>query len=258
MRSRANRRFVSGELWTANLETGRRERLLPEFLMEDYNVSPDGNRIVFAALDETGHSPVWLATLDGRVGPRRLSTIDAVRTFCGAQGDVFFLGAEDAIKRFVYRVKEDGSGLQKALPNPVGYFYDVSPDAKSLAVLVGTAIQVFSTNGGAPTDVCVSAICGAAGGENRSITPPSMTWSANGKFIYFNLRTAGKICAVPLPTGQNLPVLPASGIHSVEEAARLPGARMIPEERAFMGPSPSTYAFVRVATHRNIYQIGVP
>src|SRR5262249_25161175 len=69
LRSRGNRRYVSGELWAANLETGQRERLLPDFLMEHYSISPDANRVVFAAIDDRGHTPLWLATLDGRTVP---------------------------------------------------------------------------------------------------------------------------------------------------------------------------------------------
>ena len=256
LRSRANRRFVSGELWAANLETGQQERLLPQFVMEHYSISPDGGRIVFAGIDDSGHSPPWLATLDGRTAPRRLSTIDAVRTFFGANGEVFFLGTEDATRKFVYRIREDGSGLEKAIPDPVSYFYDVSPDAKSLAVLLGLRdVQVYPTDGGPPTAVCT--VCGAAGGENRGITPPSMSWSPDGKFLYLNLRTPGEICAVPIQPGRNLPPLPVAGIRSPAEAAALPGARMIREPRAFVGPNPSLYAFPRSTTQRNIYRIPV-
>jgi Tol biopolymer transport system component len=114
-----------------DLETGRQERLLSDFVMEHYNVSADGNRIVFAAIDDMGHSPVWFAALDGSAPPKRLASIDAARAFFGVNGDVYFLGAENETTRFIYRVKEDGSGLQKALQNPVSYFFDVSPDAKS-------------------------------------------------------------------------------------------------------------------------------
>ncbi|MBK5293524.1 MAG: protein kinase, partial [Acidobacteriia bacterium] len=194
VRSRDNRRYVSGELWAANLETGKRERLLPDFLIEHYSISTDGKRIVFAAIDETGHSPVWLATLDGGTAPRRLSSINAERTSFGTRGDVYFLGAEDAFKKFVYRVKEDGSGLQKAIQKPVGYFYEVSPDAKSLAVYEGAMVQVYPAEGGPPTMVC--GICGAAGGPNRGITPPAVSWSPDGKFLYLNIRLTGQINAV--------------------------------------------------------------
>ena len=224
--------------------------------MEHYTVAPDANRIVFAAIDENGRSPVWLAALDGSNVPRRLSTIDAVRTAFGANGDVYFYGTEDQTRKFIYRVKEDGSGLEKALPDPVGYFYGVSPDAKFLAVYTGAAVELYPAGGGSPTTVC--SICGAAGGENRAITPPSVSWSPDGKFLYLNIRVAFQIYAVPLAPGRSLPPLPASGIRSVAEAAALPGVQVIPEERAFMGRNPSVYAFLKVATHRNLYRIPVP
>ena len=256
LRSRANRRFVSGELWAANLLTGQSERLLPNFLLEHYSVSRDGNRIVFAAIDDTGHSPVWLATLDGRTAPRRLSTIDAFRTFFDAKGEVFFQGAEDQTGNFIYRVREDGSGLQKAIPNRVNYFYDVSPDGKSVAVWAGGPVLVYPTAGGSPTTV--GTICAAAGGENRGTTPPCVSWSPDGKFLYLNVRIAGQICVVPLQPGRNLPQLPASGVGSAAEAAALPGARIIPQPLAFLRANPSVYVFARITTQRNIYRISVP
>jgi len=257
LRSVANRRYVSGELWATNLETGQKERLLSDFLMEHYSISPDGNRIVFAAIDDTGHTPVWLATLDGRTAPRRLSTINATRTFFGANGDVYFLGGESETQTFVYRVREDGSGLQKAIENLISYFYDVSPDAKSLAVFDGRGAQVYSTDGGSLINVCT--ICGAAGGENRGTTPPAVRWSPDGKFLYLNDRTAaGQQYAIPLPPGRNLPPLPPSGIRSQADLTALAGARVIHEALAFIGPNPSVYAFPRVTTQRNIYRVSLP
>jgi hypothetical protein len=85
-----------------------------------------------------------------------------------------------------------------------------------------------------------------------------VTWSADGKFLYLNLRAAFQIYAVPIPPGRSLPPLPASGIRSLEEAAALPGKSVILEERAYPGANPSVYAFPRVTTQRNIYRVPVP
>jgi hypothetical protein len=41
-------------------------------------------------------------------------------------------------------------------------------------------------------------------------------------------------------------------------ARELPGAQAISAERTFAGANPSTFSFVRVTTHRNIYRISVP
>jgi hypothetical protein len=97
-----------------------------------------------------------------------------------------------------------------------------------------------------------------AAGENRRTTPPSVSWSPDGRFLYLNIRAAFQINAVPLQPGRILPPLPEGGIRSPRDAAALPGVRVIPEERAFRGPNPSVYAFPRVTTHRNIYRIPVP
>ena len=68
---------MSGELWVADLESGQRQRLLPDFLMQHYTISADGQRVVFVGPDDAGRSPVWLAALDGRSAPRQVTAIDA-------------------------------------------------------------------------------------------------------------------------------------------------------------------------------------
>jgi Tol biopolymer transport system component len=256
LRSRANRLYLSGELWAANVETGQRERLLPDFLLGDYSLSPDGKRILFVAIADNGDTRVWLAGLDGRTAPRRFSTLDADRAFFGTNDEMFFSGWEVGGKKYIYRIRDDGSGLQKPVPDPITYVYDVSPDGKALAAWSGAAVQVFPTDGGPPINT--STVCAAAGGENRGITPPCVSWSPNGNFLYLNDRIAGQIYAVPIPRGRNLPPLPAGGIASAKHAAALSGARVIHERYAFVGADPSVYAFFRVTTQRNIYRIRVP
>ena len=152
LRTGANQRYVSGELWAADLETSQRERLLPGFLLTDYSISPDGNRILFVAIADKGDTSVWLARLDGRTPPRRLSAIAANRAFFGAKGEVVFSSEESGGRRFIYRVREDGSGLQKAIPDPITYAYDVSPDGKALAAWPETAVQIFYTDGSPPVN----------------------------------------------------------------------------------------------------------
>ncbi|HEV8132162.1 MAG TPA: protein kinase [Acidobacteriota bacterium] len=257
-RSRANRRFVSGELWVTNLETGKRERLLPDFLMEHYDVSRDGNRVVFVMIDDAGHSPVWVATLDGSSPPRRLSSFDCVRALFDPNGGVLFVGGERGAP-YLYHIKEDGTGLRKVVSTPVLFIYDVSPDGKALALWVERSVFVYPSDGGAPTLICSG--CATAGGENRGVTPSLLSWSPDGKFLYFqtiSLKISGQTYAVPLQPGQILPPLPAGGLGSMANAATLPGARLIPEQRVFVSADPSVYAFLRVATHRNIYRISVP
>jgi hypothetical protein len=53
--------------------------------------------------------------------------------------------------------------------------------------------------------------------------------------------------------------IPAGGIKAKDGVAALPGARLISEQdRPVPGPNPSTYAFAKVSTQRNIYRVPVP
>jgi DNA-binding winged helix-turn-helix (wHTH) protein/Tol biopolymer transport system component len=262
-RSKVNRRYVSGVLWVSDLETGQRERLLPGFVLEDYRVSADGKRIVYVATAGDGASRVWLSRLDGRTAPRLLSAMEADRAggnpnraFFGPQGEVFFSAAgESGGSACLYRVKEDGTGLAKANSPPFTYVYDVSPDGKTAAAWFAAAVQVFSIDGGEPLNI--STICAAAGGEQRGIVPPCVSWSPDGAFLYLYNRGARLAYAAAIPPGRSLPGLPAGGIGSAQQAMALPGARVIREQYAFLGPNPSVYAFFRTTSQRNIYRVRV-
>jgi eukaryotic-like serine/threonine-protein kinase len=117
LRAGGARNIVSGELWVADLESGLRQRLLPDFLMRHYTISADGQRVVFVVADDAGRSPVWLAALNRRSAPRQVTASDARKAFFDTVGDVLFLGQEKGTN-FIYRVKGDGSELPKVVPTP--------------------------------------------------------------------------------------------------------------------------------------------
>jgi Tol biopolymer transport system component len=254
-RDGGTRAFLTGGLWVVDLESGLRRRLLPDFQIRHYTISADGERVVFVALDKAGRTPVWLAPLDGRSAPRRLTTIDGFAAYFGAPGDVVFAATEEIGGAFIYRVKDDGSELQKLIPTPNLAVFAVSPDGRWISAETPSqfgATMVYPAGGGPPTLICGS--CNPPQGTD--MVPPRLSWTADGRFLFLIL--AGATFAIPLPPGQVLPPIPAGGFQSKEAVAAVPGARLISEESVYPGPDPSIYASMKVSTHRNIYRVPVP
>ena len=83
--------------------------------------------MVFDALDAEGKSHLWLASLDRRFPTRQVSTIVADRPRFAPGGDLFFRSPEGS-SNFIFRMKDDGSGLQKVMSNPILELAAVSPD----------------------------------------------------------------------------------------------------------------------------------
>jgi len=244
--------FNQGALWVTDLETGKRQRLLPDFELTHYSISGDGQRVVFVPMDEQGRASAWMASLNGQTPPRKLTTMDAATAFFGASGGVIFGGLKDF---YVFRMKDDGSELQKAITTPL-LPIAVSPDGQWVAVQDPTAwgaLIVYPLRGGSPVRLCDQ--CAPPWGTEPM--PFYIGWSPDSKFLYWDFTNA--TYAIPLQSGHVLPPIPAGGIKSKDGVAALAGARLISEQdRPWPGPNPSTYAFARVSTQRNIYRVPVP
>jgi Tol biopolymer transport system component len=254
-RSTANRRFASGELWTIDLQTGKKQRLLPDLMMENYSVSPDGKQVVFINADNTGRT-LWIGSTDGSSPTRMLVNQECNRALFAPDGDIYFAGGEgDGM--YLQKIKADGTGLQKVIPEKTMFLYDISPDGKWLAVWTSahTDIKIYQTDGTAPKLVCGG--CGSGGAEDRGITPPIASWSRDGTELYLYSEDLHQIYVVPLKSGQPLPPIPPSGISWRAAPPPIAGARTI-AQRAFMSADPQMYAYLQVTAHRNIYRILVP
>jgi hypothetical protein len=249
--------FINGALWAVELKGGRSEQLLPGFAVTGYDISLDGRRIVFAARGPHGESRLWIASTDRRFPPRQIpsSTSDDSPVF-GPGGDIFCRTTEGG-SNFVYRVKEDGTGRQKALPNPILDFESVSPDGEWLIAVapvfneeMPAALFAYPVHGGAPVRIC-------GGG------PSEARWDRAGKFLYLALLEMGRrsgrarTLVLPIPHGRDLPPLPSSGINSPEDVKGLPGVKVI-DQVISPGATASVYVFTRTSVHRNLYSIPLP
>lgn len=250
--------LLRGELWVTDLASGQREALLPDFRMKHYSISADGRRVLFVAADEQGHTSVWLATLDGRTPPTKVTAMNSALAFFSAGDELVFVGEENG-SYYLFRGKPDGSDPRKITTTPMLFPFGVSPDGRWVAAAEGPkpenrdVLQVYPMDGGSPRFVCR---CYPPPTLDNGPQPPLMSWTPDASFLYLKLE--GSTYAIPLKPGQSLPMLTAAGLPSRHAVAALPGALLVSDGVVFPGPNPRIYAYMKVSTHRNIYRVPVP
>ena len=258
----SSRSYVSGELWAADVGSGRQERVLPGYVVAHYDISRDGRMVVFAVAegDNTG---IWIAPLDRRSAPRQLTSGDEYRAFFTPEGDIIYM--TNKAPRYLYRMKSDGSDKQQVRSDPILHLMSVSPDGEWAAMMVPSghgedvSVIAYSLKGSKPALICDTCIGGF--GPAR-MNAPLASWSTDGKYLYISLQffaiESQKTLVVPLrPTSAPPLVTPRSDVKE-QYFASLPGARMINEKDVFPGPDINTYAFYRRSSRTNLYRARVP
>jgi DNA-binding winged helix-turn-helix (wHTH) protein/Tol biopolymer transport system component len=247
---------TSQELWIADLDQGRSERALTDVHMTGYDISPDGQRVVYAAPDATRGSRVWMARLDRTVPPQPLGSSSAFenRPTYGPGGLLFFQATESG-RNFVYRMREDGSERIRVSPSVIE-FIGVSPDGQWVVAQVPVSddktprgIVAYSIRDGSSRRVCYGYCQPSWSPDGRSFNVRWMT----GHTSQDDFRTL----VIPLQAGQVFPPLPLAGLASETDVSGLRGTTVV-DGSIYMSPDHATYAFSRRTAHRNLYRIPVP
>ncbi len=118
-----------GELWVTDLASGHSQRVAPELQPLEYNISRDGQSVAMIVPDTEGKLRLWLAPVNHSSAPRQLPNIEGQNPVFAPDGEIFFRRLEGS-SAFVYRVRPDGTGLRKALEQPVFYLDSISPDGR--------------------------------------------------------------------------------------------------------------------------------
>jgi Tol biopolymer transport system component/DNA-binding winged helix-turn-helix (wHTH) protein len=241
----------ASELWRTDLDSGKSEPVLRQLSMVDYDLSSDGRELLFSTQPPGKSSQLWLAALDRSSPPKLIASTGEGWPRFGPNGQVLFQWSQEKAN-YLYRMKKDGSDRSRVVPYAVGNIEGTSPDGRW--IVVGTSsgvcgngsLMALSTDGKAARCICQE--------------PCMATWAPDGRFLYIGVeprsRTSpGKTVAIPVPHGEVLPRLPVSGIRTLNDAASLPGARLIEGWDISPGPDPSVFAFTKTTMHRNLFQI---
>jgi Tol biopolymer transport system component/predicted Ser/Thr protein kinase len=234
------------ELWMKDLSSGKMDRVLPGNSMDTYSVSHDGKQIAFTANDAAGHPSIWVAPMNRRSSPVRISSTEVEDSpHFLRDGDLIFRAVEGG-SNFVYRMKADGTGRSKIMAQRVLDLYTVSPDGRWVVVASPNSNQehtavtkVFRLGGNEEVLICTG-FC-------------LFDWDASGKYAFLSFKTESSY-AFPLTQQFGLPKFPPAGVSQAED---FPAAKTVISIPNFVESAinPSFYAYARRNTRRNLYRI---
>jgi eukaryotic-like serine/threonine-protein kinase len=234
--------FVNGELWAAELESGRTQRLLPDALVTGYDVSADGTEVVYSVKDQDSHSRLWLASLDFRFPPRQFASSENDDEPRWDDAKHIYFRAAEGKSNFLYRMNEDGSSRARVSGNPILEFFAVSPDGRWAAAAQNVPkarIFAIPVGGGTPQPLCA-----------RFCVPQ---WTSDGKTLAIvgYPMEGTKTYVYPVLASSGLPEMPPSG---AEDVAELKSAKVL-NGSVILGPTPEVTATEQQEVHRNLYRV---
>src|SRR5258705_6932295 len=250
----------SDELWVKDLNSGKDERILTAYPMQEYSagrdvkqaysVSRDGKEVAFSMKDKDGHTNLWIAPTSRRSSPVRISSaaVEDVPFFL-PDGDLIFRSIEGG-SSFLYRMKTDGTDRRKITSERILDIASVSPDGRW--VVAGSSnsdeehpasMKAFPVDGGASVPVCVDYCV--------------LSWDTAGRYAYISFLPYGSgSYALPVMHDLGLPKLPPGGARR-QDLINLKTDIAIPRS-VQSAISPSVYAYTRETTRRNLYRIQLP
>jgi Tol biopolymer transport system component len=245
------RSFSIGELWATELATGRNERVLPDVLIRAYDVSRDGQSVVFDAFDEADRSRIWIGPTNRSQAPRRLTLpggVEEQRPIFAASGEIFFMQEQSGERRFIYRMKPDGTDRRR-ISGPITFLVNMAPTDDWAVVWGQDGAHLLPVDGGPPRSLCDCSI--------GPIIPdsPGVSWSGDGQTLVVSLGSNRGTVLLPW---RGADTVPAGPLLSPADLRALPGARYVPESSVATGPMAGTFAYTRQSEQSNLYRIRVP
>jgi serine/threonine protein kinase len=248
---KANGQTRANELWSKELNSGKEEKVLPDYPILSYSVSRDGKELAFAMKDQSGHTNLWIAPTSRRSSPVRISSAAVEDSpFFLPNGDLIFRAIEGG-SNFLYRMKADGTGRRKLASERIWEITSVSPDGRWVVAGSGGSdqeptpgIKAFAMDGSATVTLCV--------------TNCQVNWDLSGRvaFLYFP-DVRGDSYVLPVMRDSELPKIPLTVTVRIEDFPNPKAITTIPWY-VQSAVNPSLYAYSRQNTRRNLYRIQLP
>jgi serine/threonine protein kinase len=239
--------FINGELYAADRGRGQLSPVLPGVQMSGYDISPDGQQVVFAAYDPQHRPHLWMAPLDRSTSPRQLFAEEGDQPLFAPDGVIYYRARQADLNQ-LFRYEPDGTREKVKAPS-VHELNSISPDGKWISAWAQDPANpkhsgtfAINTQDGHAVEVCPSCY---------------VFWTGDGRSLAivadFLGRGAEKTYIVPLKAGEDLPRLPEGGWQT--EADLGPRGVRVIDKRAFPAPGGQGYAFLEQSFHRNLYRI---
>src|SRR5258708_2019074 len=215
-----------------------------------YAISRDGILVDFAIKDESGHNGLWVAAINRRSSPVRISSsaIEDSPSFL-PDGDLVFRAAEGGTN-YLYRMKSDGSGRRKLTSERVLDVLTVSPDGHWIVAVFPNPDQEHT--------VAVKALAVAGPAVTLSFDYCSFLWDPGGKVVYVYIPQLHESSyALPVLHDSGLPKVSPGDFARIEHEANAKTISAIPQV-VQSAVSPSLYTYTRQTTRRNLYRIQLP
>jgi eukaryotic-like serine/threonine-protein kinase len=247
----ANGQTRGEELWVKDLDSGKVERVLPDYAMQNYAVSRDGKEIAFVMNDQSGRTNLWIAPTSRRTSPVHIFSADVEDSpFSLPDGDLVFRAIEGG-SNFLYRMKTDGTGRRKITQERILDIHGMSPDGRwviagtpSTREENGALTRAIAVDGSASVPLCLG-YC-------------FLNWDATGRsaYLFFPSLYKGSY-SIPVMQSLGLPKIPPAGITRVEDFTNPKTNAAIPwYVESAVGSA--VYTYTRENARRNLYRIQLP
>jgi Tol biopolymer transport system component/tRNA A-37 threonylcarbamoyl transferase component Bud32 len=259
--------YQFGKLVAVTLASMAREQILPEHLGVQFDLSSDDRTILLVSgSDDPAKRGIWVAPLDRSAAPRRVFEGNTDRAYFDPAGNIYFPQIENR-ERFLHRLRApDYVTNERVADDHLFYVFSISPNGEwviaiaPFAASAGGQLVAISTHG-LPTRVLCS-FCSGGGGPARALNAPSMSWTRDGRLLLVSGQSIAHALtgppitiAIPVPSGQPLPDLPAGGVSTVEDLLKIAGAYTIPKQNVLPGASPTQLFFYESTVVRNLYRV---